>query len=84
MKDYYNFYVKCDILFLAYVFENFRNSNLKNYGLCPSYYLSAPALGWNAMFNMTKFELELISDTDIFLFFEKGMRGGVSYFYKIL
>ena len=84
MKDCYNFYVKCDILFLAYKFEKFRNSNFKNYGLCPSYYLSAPALCWDAMFNMTKFELEFTSNTDMFLFFEKGMRGEVSYFYKIL
>ena len=28
---------------------------------------------------MTKVELELISDADMYLFFEKGMRGGVSY-----
>ena len=28
---------------------------------------------------MTKVELELISDADMYLFFEKGMRGRVSY-----
>ena len=31
------------------------------------------------MFNMTKVELELITDPDMYIFFEKGMRGGVSY-----
>ena len=31
------------------------------------------------MLNMTKNELELISDADIYLFFAKGMRGKVSY-----
>ena len=31
------------------------------------------------MLNMTKVKLELISDLDIYIFFEKGMRGGVSY-----
>ena len=28
---------------------------------------------------MTKVDLEFISDADIYLFFEKGMRGGASY-----
>ena len=45
----------------------------------PTLYLSAPALCWDAMLNMTKVELELISDLDMYIFFEKGMRGGVSY-----
>ena len=41
--------------------------------------MSAPALSWEAMLNMTKVELELISDPDMYIFFEKGMRGEVSY-----
>ena len=40
MKGYHDLYLKCDILILA-VFENFRSNSLKNYGLCPSHYLSA-------------------------------------------
>ena len=79
MKDYRNMYLKCDILLLADVFEKFRNNNLKNYGLCPSHYLSAPALSWDAMHNMTKMELKLISDPDMYIFFEKGTRGGDCY-----
>ena len=49
MKDYHNFYLKCDILLLADVFETFRNSSLTNYGLCSSHYLSTQALSCNAM-----------------------------------
>ena len=67
------------MLFSADVFEKFRNNSLKNYGLCPSHYLSAPSLSWDSMLNMTKVELELISDPDMHIFFEKGMRDGVSY-----
>ena len=37
MKDYYNFYLKCDILSLTDVFEKFRNDNLKNCGLYASH-----------------------------------------------
>ena len=79
IKDYHDFYLKCDVLLLADVFENFRNNSIKNYGLCPSHYLSAPALSWDAMLNVTKVKLELISDPDVYILFEKGMRGGVSY-----
>ena len=44
MTDDYDLCFKCDVLLLAYVFEKFRNDILKNYGLCPSHYFSAPAL----------------------------------------
>ena len=36
----------------------------------------------DAVLNMTKVELELASDADMYLLFEKGMRGGVSYISK--
>ena len=77
MKYYYDLSLKCNVLFLADVFKKFRNNSLKR--LCPSYYLSTPALSWDGMLNMTKAKLELISDPDMYIFFEKGMRGGVSY-----
>ena len=38
---------------------------------------------WDAMFNVTKVELELIPDPDMYIFFEKGTRGGVSYISNI-
>ena len=31
MKDYHDLYLKCDVLLLADVSENFRNNSLKNY-----------------------------------------------------
>ena len=37
------------MLLFAEVLEKFRNTSLKDYGLCPSHYLSAPALNWDAM-----------------------------------
>ena len=67
---------------LADVFENFRNNSLKNYILYPSHYMSTPALTWNAMLNMNKIELELISNAGTYLLFDKGMSGGVSYISK--
>ena len=80
MKDYHD--LNCEVLLLADVFEKFRNNTLKYYGLFPSHYLSAPTLSRDAMLNMTKVELELIADLDMYLFFEEGMRGGVLYISK--
>ena len=71
MKDYHDLYLKCDALLSAYVFEKFSNNSLKNYRLCTSRYLSAPALSWDAMPDMTKAEFELITDPDMVTFFEK-------------
>ena len=79
MKDYNDLYLKCDVLLLADVFEKIRNNSLKNYGLCPSHYLSALALSWDAILHMTKVELELIPDPDMDIIFEKGTRGGISH-----
>ena len=49
MKDYHDMYLKWDILLLADVFEKFRNNSWKNYGLCPSHYLTTLALSWDAI-----------------------------------
>ena len=82
MKNYHNVYLKFDALVLADVFEKAGDSSLKNYGLCPSNYLSTPSLTRDAMVNMTKVELELISVSDMYLFFKKGMRSGFSQISK--
>ena len=44
--------------------------------------MSSPVLSWDAVLNMAKAELELILDSDIYLWFGKGMRDGVSYISK--
>ena len=69
-------------LLLANISKKFRNRYLENYSLCLSRYLSASALSWDAVLNMSKVELYLISDVQMYFFFEKGMRGGVSYTFK--
>ena len=68
---------------LGGVFEKIRNRCLENYGLCPSDCLSAAALGWNAILNMSKVELDLISDVKCTcFFFEMTMRAGISCISK--
>jgi len=41
--------------------------------------MTSPGLAWDAMLKMTKIELELISQINLQLFIEKGLRGGISY-----
>ena len=60
MKDYHDLYLKCNVLLLTYVFEKFRTSILKNYGFCPSHYLSAPGLSSDAILKMAKFKIKQI------------------------
>ena len=48
--------------------------NLEYYGLDPCNYFSSPRLSSDAMLKMTGVKLDLISDTDIYFFVEKGMR----------
>ena len=79
VKDYHDLYLNCGVLLLTDVFEKFRNKSLNNCRLCPSHYLSAPSLSWDAILNMTKVELKLIIDSDMNVFFEKDVRDGVSY-----
>ena len=68
MGDYHDYYMAADVLLLADVFESFRNSCLKNYGLDPCHYFSSPGMAWDAMLNMTGIKLELISDVDKYNF----------------
>ena len=65
MKYYHDLYLKWEVSLLADVLGKFRNSGLRYCELCPSQYLSGPALSWDAMLDMTKVELGLISDLDM-------------------
>ena len=78
MGDYHDHYLKKDVLLLANVFEKFIDTCLKLYKLDPSHYFSSPGLSWDAMLKMTGVKLENIFDIDMYLFIEKGLRGGIS------
>ena len=76
--DYHDIYLETDVMLLTDVFETFRSMALKNYGLDPAYKFSTPGFAWSAMMKNTKMKLELITDYDMHLMYEKGIRGGIS------
>ena len=74
--------MKKDISLLADSFEKFILTCLKYYGLDFCHCFSAAGLSWDAMLKMNGAELEKVSYPDKYMFFEQGMRGGVSYINK--
>ena len=79
LGDYHDLYVQSDTLLLADVFENLRNMCIKVYELNPAHFLSAPGLAWQACLKKTEVELELLTDVDMLLIVEKGIRGGICH-----
>ena len=77
MKDYHQLYNLSDVLLLADVFENLRSICTNHYELDPAWYFSAPGLTWDATLNIIKFQLELLSEPDMLLIIESGIRGGI-------
>ena len=50
---------------------------LNIYELDPLYFVSVPGLAWLACLKKTEVKLELITDYDMILMIEKGIRGGI-------
>ena len=79
LGEYDDLYVQSDTLLLADVFENFRNTCLKVYELDPAHFLSLPGLAWQACLKKTNIKLELLTDYDMLLMVEDGIRGGICH-----
>ena len=79
LGEYHDLYVRRDTLLLADIFENFRQSCLKNYELDPAHFVSLPGLAWQACLKKTNAELELLTDYDMLLMIEEGIIGGICH-----
>ena len=79
LGQYRDLYVRSDTFLLADIFENFRQSCLKNYEVDPAHFVSLPGLAWQACIKKTNVELELLTDYDMFLMIEEGIRGGICH-----
>ena len=79
LGNYHDLYVQSDTLLLADVFNNFRDMCIKEYELDPAHFLSLPGLAWQACLKKTNIELELLTDYDMLLMVEEGIRGGICH-----
>ena len=79
LGECHDLYVQSDTLLLADVFENFRNMCIKVCELDPAHFLSLPGLAWQACLKKTNVKLEMLTDYDMLLMVEEGIRGGICH-----
>ena len=72
-------YVQSYTLLLADVFENFRNMCINIHELDPAKFFSALGIAWQAALKKSKVKLDLLTDIDMLLMVEKGIRGGICH-----
>ena len=66
------------MVLLANMFEAFKDTCLKHYKLDPTHFYTSPGLAWKACLKHTGIKLELLTDPDMLLMFEQGIRGGIT------
>ena len=76
--DYHNLYLLTDVLLLSDILVAFRKMCLNYYNIDPFHCYTAPGFSWQASLRMTGQELELLDNSTIHQFFERGVRGGIS------
>ncbi|GIY18980.1 vesicular glutamate transporter 2, partial [Caerostris darwini] len=64
------------VVLLAEVFENFRTLSMNYFELDPVHFYTTPSLTWSAGIKTTNVTLELLTDIDMYLMLESGIRGG--------
>ena len=78
LGDYHDLYLRTDVVLLANVFEAFKDTCLRHYTLDPAHFYTSPGLAWRACLKHTEIKLELLTDPDMLLMFERGIRGGIT------
>ena len=78
MQNYHDHYLLSDVLLLADVFQNFRNSVYQQHHLDPLHFITLPSLAWASALKYAGAKLDLITDSDMHLMFENNMRGEIA------
>ena len=69
MADFHRIYLQ---------FEKFRKTCLEFCNLDPILYYTTPGLAWDEALRMSRVNLQLITDNDMYNFVENSIRGGIS------
>ena len=81
--EYHDLCVQNNTSLLADVFDNFRNMCLKIYELDPAKIHLVLELTWQAALKKYKVKLDFLTDANMLLMVEKGIRGGICHsFYQ--
>ena len=78
LGDYRDLYLRTDVVLLANVYEAFRDTCQKHYKLDPAHFYTSPGLAWKACLKHTGIRLELLTNPDMLLMSEWGIRGGIT------
>ena len=78
LGDYHDLYLRTDVVLQANVYEAFRDTCLEHYKLDPAHFYTSPGLARKACLKCTGIKLELLTDPNMLLMFEQGIRGGIT------
>jgi len=77
LGEYSDLYMKTDVMLLADIFTNFRETSIATYELDPANYFTLPMYSFDCALKHTGIKLELLEDPDMLMFVERGIRGGL-------
>ena len=78
LEEYHDLYLKTYVLLLSNMFEAFRNDCLEYHKLDLAHFYTTLGLAWQVDLKNTGVKLELLTNPDMLLMFEKGIRGGIT------
>jgi hypothetical protein len=76
-KDYHMAYLTSDVVLLAEMFENYRNSCMKMFGLDPARFVSIQPMTMTNWLKYSGLTVGVLSDNSMYDFFHSAIRGGM-------
>jgi hypothetical protein len=77
--DYHLAYLKSDVVLLAEVFNNYRETSMKMFGLDPARFVSVQSMTMTNWLKHSGLTIGVLSDNSMYEFFHSAIRGGMIY-----
>lgn len=78
LQDYMEIYMILDVLLLAAICEQFRLTTFESFQLEAFHFVTSSSLTYQAMLKMTGITLDTVPDTDMYLFLQSSIKGGIA------